>query len=309
LARKRKGRLRIRLEHGLFLAYAGLAQALPLRLAFWLGQALGGLAYLLDVRHRRRVVRNLVHAGLAADRAQARHLAWRNFREFGRMVAEVAKMRQFITPDNIREHLRIGGDPEAEALFFPGHDGTPPSPAIIVTAHYGNWELAGMGYALLSVHRLTTVMRPFDNPLIGRWFLRRRQGFGHSVQEKGGALKPLLGALRRGESVCLLSDQHAIQAQGVETTFFGHPARTHASAALLHLHTGVPILAGVCRRLPGDFQFEFTLAPPIRLAPGQDRDADVRHLAQAYTRALEGLIRIDPVQWLWAHRRWLDLDR
>jgi KDO2-lipid IV(A) lauroyltransferase len=297
------------LEYGVFTACVALARALPLQLALALGRTLAGTAYLLDGRHRRRVARNLCHAGVAGNPAEARRLAWRNFQEFGRMIVELAKMRQFITPENIPGHLRLGGDPEAKELFFSGRDGVPPSPAIIVTAHYGNWELAGMGYTLASGHPLTSIIRPLDNPLIGKWFHRQRQGFGHRLQGKDGALKSLLGALRRGESVCILADQHAIRAQGVETVFFGHPARTHTSPALLHLHTGVPILVALSRRLPGDFQFEFTLAPPIRLAPGKDKDADIRHLAQAYTGALEGLIRQDPIQWLWAHRRWLDIDR
>ncbi len=299
----------MQLEYGTFIACVALARALPLRLAFLMGRILAGTAYLLDRRHRRRVVRNLCHAGVAKDQGEARRLAWRNFQAFGRMIVEVAKMRQFITPGNVHDHLRLGGDPEAKELFFTGRDGAPPSPAIIVTAHYGNWELAGMGYTLASGHPLTSIIRPFDNPLIGKWFYRQRQGFGHRIHVKDGALKSLLGALRRGESACILADQHAIRAQGVETMFFGHPARTHASPALLHLHTGVPILVAVSRRLPGDFQFEFTLAPPIRLVPGPDKDADVRHLAQAYTDTLERLIRQDPIQWLWAHRRWLDIDR
>jgi KDO2-lipid IV(A) lauroyltransferase len=299
----------IRLSYGGFITAVFLVRHLPFRLALCLGDVFAALFFLLDGRHRNRVIRHLLHAGVAATPAAARALAWRNFRHFGRVTVEIATMRQVITPDNVRDHIRVGGDPEAVELFFTGRDGKPPSPAIIVTAHFGNWELAGLGYALLSGHSLTTIMRPLDNPLIGKWFYRQRQGFNHHIHEKSGALKPLLGALKRGESVCIIADQHAGHAEGVETVFFGHPARTHASPALLHLHTKVPILVAVPRRLPGAFQYEFTCAPPIRLTPSGDKDADVRRLAQAYTTTLENLIRLDPVQWLWAHRRWLDIHR
>jgi KDO2-lipid IV(A) lauroyltransferase len=298
-----------RFSYAVFISGVFLVQHLPFRLALRVGDVFAAGFFLLDGRHRQRTIRHLLHAGVAADPAAARSFAWRNFRQMARVIVEIVKMRQFINPDNVRDFIRVGGDPEAVELFFTGRDGAPPSPAIIVTAHFGNWEMAGLGYALLSGHPLTTIMRPLDNPLIGNWFYRQREGFNHRIHEKSGALKPLLGALKRGESVCIIADQHAGHAEGVETLFFGHPARSHASPALLHLHTGVPILVAVSRRLPGNLQFEFACAPPIRFAPGGDKDADIRRLTQLYTTALEDLIRLDPVQWLWAHRRWLDLHR
>lgn len=307
--RKPRHPLLLRCQYGGFLAFASMVRFLPLRLALGLGDGFAAAFFLLDGHHRRRVIQNLVHAGMAADAAAGRALAWRNFRHFGRVVIEIVKMRQFVSPANVHDHLRVGGDPAAVELFFTGREGAPPSPAIIVTAHFGNWEFAGLGYALLSGHPMTTIMRPLDNPLIGQWFNRQRQGFKHHLHEKSGALKPLLGALKRGESVCIIADQHANHVEGVETVFFGHPARTHASPAMLHLHTGVPILVAVSRRLPGAFSFEFTCAPPIRFAPSGDKHADLQRLAQAYTTALEELIRLDPAQWLWAHRRWLDRER
>lgn len=298
----------IRIQYALFLIAVGSIRLLPTPLAFGLGDVTAAVFYAFDSRHRRRVTTQLLHTEMAGSPAAARRLAWRCFRHLGRAAVEIVKAPRHLNPETVSAHIQISGDPAGAKLLF-GDEGVPPLPAIVVTAHYGNWEIAGLAYALTSGIPLTTVVRPFDNPLIGRWVRRQRQGYGHLIQGKAGALRGLLAALRKGESVCIVADQHATRTEGVETLFFGHPARTHVSPAQLHLHTGVPIVAAVLRRSAGTFRYEFRCSAPIRMKPSADKSADLRCLAQSYTTALEGLIRHDPVQWLWAHRRWLDIYR
>ena len=91
--------------------------------------------------------------------------------------------------------------------------------------------------------------------------------------------------------------------------FFGHPAMTHSSPARLHLKTGVPIMVAVLRRCPEPMTFEFVCCNPIEYTPSDDPEADVQAVTQCYTTALEGLIREAPEQWVWAHRRWKDINR
>jgi KDO2-lipid IV(A) lauroyltransferase len=181
---------------------------------------------------------------------------------------------------------------------------------ITLTAHIGNWEFCGIAYCLLARQPMLSVMRPFDNPRIGKMILEKRTRDGHRMSDRKGALKALLGALRKGESVGLLVDQHAGSAEGVETVFFGHPARTHASPAMLHLKTGVPIVVGVLRRTGlQEPPFELALADLIRYSPTGDKENDIRNVTQLYTSQIESMIRETPEQWLWAHRRWLNINR
>jgi lauroyl/myristoyl acyltransferase len=78
---------------------------------------------------------------------------------------------------------------------------------------------------------------------------------------------------------------------------------------LLHLKTGVPILVLMPRRVSDDFNFEFILSDPIIHKPTEDKKKDIREITQKFTSEIEKTIRLYPEQWLWAHRRWLDINR
>jgi len=66
----------------------------------------------------------------------------------------------------------------------------------------------------------------------------------------------------------------------------------------------------LCHRIPGEeFKFEYVLGPVIRYQATDDKEKDLRILTQRYTTELEKLIREEPTQWMWVHRRWLDIDR
>ena len=156
---------------------------------------------------------------------------------------------------------------------------------------------------------MVSIMRPFANPLIGKCILKHRCSQAHEVVSKQAGLRPLLKALHDGRHISILIDQHASTREGVETIFWGHPCRTHKTPALLHLKTGVPVIPVVTRRLNNNFEFEFVFAAPIVYSPTQDKEADIRTITQLCTTALEGLISRDLTQWMWAPRRWLDINR
>ena len=77
----------------------------------------------------------------------------------------------------------------------------------------------------------------------------------------------------------------------------------------LSLKTGVPILVLMPRRVSDDFKFEFILSDPIIHKPTEDKEKDIREITQKFTSEIEKTVRRYPEQWLWAHRRWLDINR
>ncbi|MBN1865400.1 MAG: lysophospholipid acyltransferase family protein [Victivallales bacterium] len=300
----RKSRLLIYIEFLLLLPLVSLVRITPLTVCSVMASFLSRVVFMLDLKHRRRVISHLVFTGVCADGREARVMARENFRQLALLALEIIKARSILNESNMMDHLVITGSAKAQKLFL---DNNGASNAIIITAHYGNWEIAGMMYTIYTGRRLLSVMRDFDNPLIGDFITSHRSTEMHRLCPKEHALKELIKALRAGDSVCLLADQHAGRDEGVETTFFGKSARTHWSPASLHLKTGVPIMVGIMKRV-GTCRFEFVMSDPIEMKPGPDRKRDIRKLTQIYTAELESLIRkCGPEQWLWAHRRWLDL--
>ena len=301
-----KSVFRIEFEYFWFRFFRALLRLLPLKLAYPLARTLGTIGYYFAEKRRTRTIQHLMHAGLARDRKSAAKLARQVARQFAMFGVEIFKKDQCFDLGKVT----LTGDAETIRRCF-GHDGRPGEQNfILITAHYGSWELSGGAIAALAGRHLVSLMRKFSNPKIGEEILRIRRSPEHELVDKQGGIRTVLRALRGGKNIAILPDQHASHRDGVEGTFFGQPCRTHSSPALLHLKTGVPILPEVARRLPGDdCRFEIDVAPLIVYRPTGDTAHDVAVLTQRCNDALEKLIRKDPTQWLWAHRRWLNINR
>ena len=304
--KKAKSKTRIWVEYSLFLVAYGVLRVLPLRWGYRFSKVLMLLLFHLGRTHSRRSIQHIRHSGIVADDNAARELARRAFVESGKLLTEVVKSDQcfrldkFVAeaPESTLDYLLAERNPDR----FDG--------VIMVSAHFGNWEITGLSLTQFTGRPLTSLMRSFSNPKIGELILRHRAAPKVTLADKTLGVRPLLRALNRREIATILIDQHAAGREGVVCEFFGHPASVHMTPALLHLKTGIPIMPEVTTRLPGgDFRFAMTAGELIRYTPTGDRDRDVKVVTQMCISALEELIRRHPDQWLWAPRHWLDINR
>jgi Kdo2-lipid IVA lauroyltransferase/acyltransferase len=304
MSRRTKSALRINLEYYPVLTVVKLAQMIPLRLALILGQTIFLLYSLLAIKRRTMAIKHILHSGIVKTHSEAVKLARKNFMELGKTAVEIIKIDDVIIPENVESRVSVLGDEKCIEKFL--HNSTP---AILVTGHLGNWELLGITYCMLSKVPLLSVIRPMSNPKLQKFFYRRKDNHNHDSCVKKGAIKPLLKALRSGKSIAVAPDQHAKTKEGVETTFFGQPARTHFSPALLHIKTGIPIIVVALRRTQEYLKYEFVIEELTKVEPSGNKEADIQKTVQLYTDALERIIRQSPEQWVWSHRRWLNLNR
>src|SRR5262245_39502420 len=129
--------------------------------------------------------------------------------------------------------------------------------------------------------------------------------FGQRLASNRGGLKELLASLEAGRSVAVLIDLNMRRKGAVFVDFFGTPAATARTTALLALRTGRPLVPVFTHRLDQPFRFEVEVGEPIfpdLEAP--DRAAETRRLLQEATTAVERFVRRNPGEWLWTHRRW-----
>jgi KDO2-lipid IV(A) lauroyltransferase len=114
--------------------------------------------------------------------------------------------------------------------------------AILLTGHYGNWELIGYALAALGFP-LTAVMRPLDNPYLNEYLLAIRAKRGLELLYKKGATRSAGDILASGGILGFIADQNAGH-KGEFVEFFGRPASTYKSIALLAIEYRVPIIVG-----------------------------------------------------------------
>lgn len=177
------------------------------------------------------------------------------------------------------------------------------APKVIVTAHHGNWEMAGhvvvtSGYPLMSVGKALGSAHTTEK------LNRFRSRFGQKIVLSDGAVRPLLRTLRKSGNIALLADQHlSAREGGVWTNFMGHLARTAPTPAFFAQHVPHALIgiAYMQARPDGSYQCK----TPIILQP--EPDETIEQLTQRIADASGQLIRRFPTQWLYQYKRWRDI--
>jgi KDO2-lipid IV(A) lauroyltransferase len=171
--------------------------------------------------------------------------------------------------------------------------------AILITGHFGSWELPGCVLAMLG-YPVDLLVGVQHNRLVQELMNRLRRSCGIGIIEPQRLLQAA-HALRANRLVAMLSDQDAGRA-GVFVDFLGEPASTPRGAARLAIMARSPIVPGFIVRTAG-LSHRIELDRPI-WPPESASEQAVRDLTHAYTRVIESYVRRYPGQWLWSHRRW-----
>jgi len=299
----------VRLQAGIVRALAGFLRRLSPGAVASLGSAAGDLYRVLARRRHRIAIENLTASlGPAVPPERIRDIARDAFRHFGRAGFEMISMDRYRDPSaRVVHEPAAAGIPTGAHFVFEGLDHLRAARArgrgvLIFSAHYGNWELGVLllGYLGAPVGIIT---RPLDNPLLEDFFRETREASGNRVIGKRSAVRETLRALHAGMGVAMLIDQNVRSGARVFVDFFGRPASTTPTLALLALKTGAPILPMFS--FPGPHgSYRFICLPEVAVPATGDRDADVRALTQECTRIIEEQARARPGCWLWMHERW-----
>jgi KDO2-lipid IV(A) lauroyltransferase len=167
--------------------------------------------------------------------------------------------------------------------------------AIVVTPHFGNWDLAAATAAALG-YPVTIVTERFGPAGMDRKVVAARQRLGLAVVPLSvRAGKASLTALRRGEIVGLVCDLPK-EGRNLLVTIAGQRALVPAGPALLSLRSGAPIVPIVNRRV-ADGHYRLDVLEPLTWPASADAERDMREFAQAIIDRFEPALRANPEQW------------
>jgi KDO2-lipid IV(A) lauroyltransferase len=243
LDRRRVARLRVSLTHTDSAASA-MVWADPLETTVpWFGKLLYHLLpYRRDLvlNNLRRVFDDVLPHSEIVRLAQAYYAHYLRFLlEFVRQPLMSAKKRTaWIKVENMESVFRA--HTAGKGLFM-------------LTGHFGNFEVATVaGIACFPQYRglfyfIRRSLKPAWLNALVTWRFRRA-GFG--TLPKRGSLEAIFDVLSRGGIVVYVFDQHAGGSDGIAVDFFGHPAGTFKSLAILALQTGAPVIPAASWREP-----------------------------------------------------------
>jgi len=268
---------------------------LPLKSAQRFGAFIGRIAFTLLSSRRNIALDNLSHAFPEKSPEERIAIAKGAFQNYGIALIELlwfpnlndAALRSLVKADNIE--IIDQGYQRGKGM-------------IMLSGHFGNWELIALGVAYLSKHPVSIIVQTQSNKLVNDVINRHRCLLGNSVIPLGMSVRETIKILNGGGIVAMAPDQSGPM-EGVYVNFFGRRVASHQGPAALALRTGATMLIGFMIRQP-DWTYEAILEEvPMVDLNGYSED-HVQELTQRHTAILEKFIRQYPDHWLWMHRRW-----
>ena len=257
----------------------------PLPILHAVGTAVGWLVYVGSRRFRKYLRENLEAAGYNEPAIWRAAVA-----EAGKGALELPAIWMRSQEEAARLVVEVHGWGLIEIALAAGKG------AILLTPHLGCWEITAQYASRL--HPITVLYSPpklqAAEPLMQHG--RTREGM-KSVRPDLSGLRTMLRALHKGEAIGILPDQVPGSGEGEWTEFFGRPAYTMTLVTRLAQSTGAPVLFVYAERLPRGRGYRLHVVPMPDPLPGETPQ-------RRLNRAIEGLVRRCPAQYLWAYNRY-----
>lgn len=276
---------------------AFLSRLPPERMAYWFGLRIADRHYRRNHAGREAIISNLrtIYAArgvVPADEALQGH-ARKCFQYFGKYLVDFFRFAR-VTPDEVKRRVSLEHREYLDQCLALGRG------AVLVTAHFGNWELGGAVMAAMG-YKISAMVLPERMQKLNRMFQRQRESRGvHVIPVGRAAVLNAVRLLKQGEIVALLGDRD-FTGKNDRVEFFGRKARIPRGPAWLSFKTGTPILmAFLIRQVDDSFLFRFH--PPIL----PDEEGSMEALRGRICRTMEKEIGERPYQWFIFDDFWAD---
>jgi lauroyl/myristoyl acyltransferase len=274
-----------------------LSRAVPSSLTDLVAAGIGTPAAVLNNDKRRMADRHMARAVPHASRSRRRRLTAEVFDNYARYYLESFRLPS-MSAEEVARAFTIDGFENITGALDAGRG------ALVALPHLGGWEWGGRWITDQGLP-MTVVVEALEPPELFTWFADLRREFGMNVVALGpDAGAEVLGALRRNEIVCLLSDRF-ISGASVAVDFLGERTLLPAGPATLAIRTGAPLLPAAVYFHGRGKGHHAVVRPPIDAARGSGslRD-DVRRITQTLADELGALIRRAPEQWHLLQPNW-----
>ncbi len=275
-------------------ALAWLVARLPHPVLLALGRALGAFLSIVGVR-RDVALGNLAQAFPERDEAWRRSTLRAFYDHLGLLVAEFLRA-PYLAPEKLDALVEVEGFERFAPEFEKGQG------AIVVTAHFGNFELLGSFFARRGMP-VTAITKRLSKNFANAFWLEQRKRAGLREVPDSGSIRDIFKVLRAGQILAVMIDQNMIPRRAIFAPFFAKAAATTPAPAVFAERTGAPVFLALMHRLPGG-RHRVTVEGPIPFDRTGDRDADAVAFMAKLNGELERHIRAEPASWYWVHRRW-----
>jgi KDO2-lipid IV(A) lauroyltransferase len=290
--------LRYRAEYMALRLIEATLRAVPLDFGVNVSAKAWRLFARFDYRHQ-RALDNLAIAFPQKTLAERQAIALAMWENLGRVMAETMQIDRILAqPDRIEIVTQNIHRRYKDKL----------GPAIGVSLHMGNWELAIWPFTLAG-NNPAAVYRTVKNPYVDRYVREARKllypggllGKGRDREEGQTTARRIMGFVRDGGRLGLVCDLH--DRTGLPVAFFGKPAPSVTIPAMIARRLGARIWMSRCLRVGRQSRFKIELKE-LKVPRSSSQAEDVKWITAAMQSQFEAWIREAPEQWMWSNRRW-----
>lgn len=271
------------IKYILYISGAALGRLLPSRIRILAAVLIADLVYALQRSRRAIVAENIrtVMSGALPDN-EIRRLPRSIYRNFGILISDFL-FQPFESMNARKKRVEFKGLEKLDHALAPGGG------AIIVSAHMGNWELAGAaladrGYPVASV--------ALDHPsgLVTRFFDARRRRAGIEMIKTDEFREKALSILEKGYILALMADRN-ISGKGREIILFGKKAVLPIGPFMLARQAGTSVFPAFMSR-KGENRYIVEIEEPFPC------DEDVERTHDLWAASLEAALTAHPADWM-----------
>lgn len=265
------------------------------RLRLVVGKMLGRMMIIVSKKRFSVTLENLKYAFPDKSDSWRRKTARGAYRSLGITFAEIAAF-PWISDTEIPSMI------EYENLHILGEKLRENKGLILLSGHFGNWELLAYSAGLLAQIPITIVVKPQRSTPVDNLLNANRIRSGNRIVSFDKAARTVIATLRNGEAVALLADQAADADRDIFVNFFGRPAATYEAPAALALRTAAPVVIGFAVREPsGKYRVKLEEIFHGDLTNSKE---GIIELTRRHAAVLERVVRDHPDLWAWQHKRW-----
>ncbi len=281
-------------EYIIFITIVKVVNIFGITKVKYLAKLLAALLYYIIPIRKKIVIHNLSKAFPNYSLKELKLIAYKNYLSFSTMLLEFMCIPKL---SKNKLHLLV----KCENLNLVLSKLNQNKGVIILTAHFGNWELGGVSFGSQLGVPLNVLVKPQRNLLVSQWLDDTRESFGNKVIKLGASVRDIYSVLKKNGIVAVVGDQRAPE-DSMRVDFFNQSTAVYTGTAAISLKIESPILMMLTIRQP-DYTYKIVMKE-IKVDDNSAVEDKIKQINQKYMSILEKFIRENPDHWFWMHNIW-----
>ncbi|WP_190317967.1 MULTISPECIES: lipid A biosynthesis lauroyl acyltransferase [unclassified Campylobacter] len=267
-----------------------IVSILPNFILKFLAYFVAKVVFLLDKKHRRIIDINLRICFKDLSKKARNKLSFKIYNNFANFGIDCLQ-NQNTTKEKVLKKVVFDDEESIKKAL------NSKRPLILTTAHYGNWELGSLAFAI-NFGPISVVSRGLDSKVMDKILSKNRIQFGIELIDKksGTSVKQMLKALKNNRMLALLTDQQSSHTEGLQIKFFGQEVNFFMAASVIAKKTNALMIA--CFIYQKDNKYHIKSFETM-----DSTNHNIEELTLYQARCCEEMIKFKPDEYFFFHRR------